>query len=338
MPCAVSVIIPVYNGSSTLRECLDLLFKATKFNSADSSCECIVVDDCSTDDSAQIARRAGALVIESPTRDGPACARNLGALAASGEILLFIDADVCVHADTVLRTEATFAGDPSIAALIGSYDFEPQARNFLSQYKNLLHAFTHHRGSRDASTFWSGCGAIRRTFFLATGGFPEHWRRPSVEDIEFGETILLHGGRIRLDPSLQVKHLKRWTLKGLLRTDIFDRAIPWTMLVLRNGSMPNDLNLRIDQRCSVALVCLSPLLAARLPALSLISLLLTILLNLPLYRFLARRRGWWFAVRAMPLHSLYFLYSGLAMMTGVTLHVLRVGKTSPAPAPVDIYR
>jgi hypothetical protein len=313
--CSVSVVIPVFNGATTLQDCLDALSRTT-----DSSCECIVVDDGSTDDSAHIARRAGARVIESPRRQGPAHARNLGSLAASGEILLFIDADVCVGEGTVARAVAAFAEDLSIVALIGSYDFEPGAPNFLSQYKNLLHSFTHHRGCRDASTFWTGCGAIRRTFFLSTGGFPEHRRRSAVEDIEFGGTILLQGGRIRLDPDLQVKHLKRWNLAGLLRTDIFDRAIPWTLLVLRSGVMPNDLNLRIDQRACVALVCMTPLVAAGFPSLSPVPLLLTILLNLPFFRFLASRRGWWFALRSIPMHLLYFLYSGLAVVTGVVLH------------------
>jgi len=314
---SISIVIPVYNGAGTLPECLDSLFRTTG-----SGFECIVVDDGSTDDSAEIARRAGARVIVTNARDGPARARNLGAQAASGDILLFIDADVCVHEDTVAKVKAAFAGDASLDALIGSYDFEPGAPNFLSQYKNLFHSFVHHHARRDATTFWTGCGAIRRSVFLASGGFPEQWKRPSVEDIEFGAAIRRLGARIRLDSGLQVKHLKRWDLAGLLRTDIFDRAIPWTMLMLRNGFMPNDLNLRIDQRFCVALICLTPLLALRFPTVWCVPVLLTILLNLSLYRFLAARHSWWFAVRAVPLHLLYFLYSGLAMIAGAALYVL----------------
>jgi hypothetical protein len=248
-----------------------------------------------------------------------------------------------VHQNTLARAVAALAEDGSIDALIGSYDFEPGAPNFLSQYKNLFHSFVHHHGRRDASTFWTGCGAIRRSVFLATGGFPEHWTRPSVEDIEFGAAIRRLGGRIRLDPDLEVKHLKRWDLAGLLRTDIFDRAIPWTRLMLRSGAMPNDLNLRIDQRFCVALVCLAPILAARFPILSFLSVLLTMALNLPLYRFFAARHGWWFAVRVVPLHLLYFLYSGLAMMAGAALYAVEANPSTvqleiamgmePAPGP-----
>ena len=43
---------------------------------------------------------------------------------------------------------------------------------------------------------------------------------------------------------------------NLLRTDILDRGIPWTLLILRAGRMPNDLNIRWHQRVAVAGVAL----------------------------------------------------------------------------------
>ena len=52
---------------------------------------------------------------------------------------------------------------------------------------------------------------------------------------------------------MQVKHLKEWSFYGMLRTDVLDRAIPWTELILRNSEMHRDLNLSISQRISVAL-------------------------------------------------------------------------------------
>jgi GT2 family glycosyltransferase len=318
----------VRNGASTLPTCLEAVARTR-----DVSWECIVVDDGSTDHSVQIARRAGVRVIEAATQGGPARARNIGAMAASGDILLFIDADVCVHEGTVARAVRSLADDKSIDAVIGSYDFAPGDPNFLSQYKNLFHAFVHHHGHPEARTFWTGCGAIRRDFFLEAGGFPEQWKRPSIEDIAFGAVICRSGGRIRLDPELQVRHLKRWTLTGLLRTDIFDRAIPWTVLVLRNREMPNDLNLRIEQRFCVALVCIAPALAVRFPALGILAISLAILLNLALYRFFASTRGWPFAMRTVPLHLLYFLYSGVALAAGIVLYAVQtepIEKIEPA--------
>ena len=65
------------------------------------------------------------------------------------------------------------------------------------------------------------------------------------------------GYRILLDKDLQVKHLKEWRLKSLLRTDIFSRAIPWTRLILESQGMINDLNLQKSQKISAALLGLA---------------------------------------------------------------------------------
>jgi hypothetical protein len=55
--------------------------------------------------------------------------------------------------------------------LFGCYDDAPAAQNFIAQFKNLLHSYTHQQGSQDATTFWAGCGVVRRTVFAAIGGF-----------------------------------------------------------------------------------------------------------------------------------------------------------------------
>ena len=69
------------------------------------------------------------------------------------------------------ESRAAFAEDLTLDALIGSYDDDPAERDFLSQYKNLMHCFVHQTGNEQASTFWSGCGAIRRDVSLAHSGF-----------------------------------------------------------------------------------------------------------------------------------------------------------------------
>ncbi|MGQ9633221.1 MAG: glycosyltransferase family 2 protein [Bryobacteraceae bacterium] len=248
MKPTISVIIPVYNSERTLRRCLEHL----KMGSI-APLECIVVDDASTDGSGELAEMLGAKVVRVDRRRGPAHARNLGAQAARGDVLFFLDADVCVHPDTVERVQAAFAEDPALDAVIGSYDTSPEAKDFLSQYKNLMHCFVHQQARREACTFWSGCGAIRREVFFRHAGFDETYERPAIEDIELGYRMQAAGRKVILDKELQVKHLKRWTFWGLLKTDILDRGIPWTELILRDHYLPNDLNLEISQRVSVAL-------------------------------------------------------------------------------------
>jgi len=246
----VSVVVPARNCPEQLRYCLDKL--------AESTCrayEVIVVDDASTDDTGSVAEEFGAQLARLPERMGPAGARNEGARLASSEILYFVDADVGVHPGNVGAVLACFDEDPELDALFGSYDTVPTEPNFISQYRNLFHHFVHQQGHEQASTFWSGCGAIRRRLFLDFGGFdPGLYDRPAIEDIELGARLVRAGHRIAVKKQIQVTHLKRWTLWGMIRTDVFDRGIPWTRLILREGSLPNDLNTSMAQRVSLLLV------------------------------------------------------------------------------------
>ncbi len=264
---------------------------------SDASVEIIVVNDCSTDNTSAIANGFSVLLLDTARRLGPASARNLGAQVAQGELLFFLDADVCVRTNTLLKVIQAFEMDPSLAALIGSYDDDPAAPDFLSQYRNLMHAYVHQSGAENASTFWSGCGAIRRSIFLEQSGFDESYDRPAIEDIELGYRLVRAGQKIILDRDLLVTHLKKWTFWGLLKTDICDRGIPWTELILREKHMPNDLNIQLSQRVSVALVFTFVAFAGVLTVLSGVYFLIPMLAIV--FIMLAR---WWseFADRRRP--------------------------------------
>lgn len=320
----ISVVIPVFDGAAFLARCLEAL-RASNV----PILECIVVDDCSSDRSAAIAEAAGAVVLRTLCNAGPAVARNRGAAHASGDVLLFVDSDVCVHSGTLGRIRERFQNEPDLDALIGSYDDEPSAPGFVSQYKNLLQHYVHQNGSREATTFWSGCGAVRREVFLALGGFDESYGRPSIEDIDLGYRLLEDGRRIALDPDVQVKHLKKWRLASMVLSDIFDRALPWTRLILRSSRLPNDLNVSVSQRVSAAMVIAAlvlagacPLVAGIPPALAALPLALALLINRDFYSFLAARRGWKFAAGAIVLHLGCYLYSTLAFAAGAAVHAL----------------
>jgi GT2 family glycosyltransferase len=155
------------------------------------------------------------------------------------------------------------------------------------------------------------------------GGFDETYCRPSIEDIELGYRMAKAGYRIDLIKSLQVKHLKRWDAISLLRADFSDRALPWTRLILNQGKIPNDLNLKTGARISVILIFLIVINFFTLfliPFASLASLLSMaglILLNSDLYRFFYFRKGLKFTFMAVLCHWLYFFYSGLAFLFGL---------------------
>lgn len=313
----VSVIVPVYNGAKFLPACLDALFASDypKF-------EVIVVDDGSTDGSAEISQTKGANVIPSERRQsGPAAARNLAAKIAKGDILLFVDADVVVKTDTFSKVANAFQTQPEISALFGSYDDAPGEKNFLSQYKNLQHHYVHQTSNPEASTFWAGLGAVRRDVFLSLGGFDcVKFALPSIEDIEFGARLRAAGHRILLERNIQAKHLKKWGIVSLIKTDIFCRAVPWSKLILTNQGMINDMNLKTADRLSSVFVALS---LAILPfifwkPLLLISLGLflaaIVYLNRNIFRFFGEKKGLLFAALAFPWLFFYFFYSGLTFV------------------------
>jgi len=313
----ISVIIPVRDGGLVFRRCLQGLTEA-----APPSTEIIVVADGDTDGSWRAAEEFGMKVLRIPKPQGPARARNFGAQAAQGDILLFLDADVVIHPDAIRQVEATFCNDPQLTALFGSYDDEPGENNFLSQYKNLFHHYVHQISREEASTFWSGCGAIRRKVFLELGGFNESYRKPCIEDIELGYRMKQAGYRIRLSKELQVKHLKRWNIRSLLKSDFFDRALPWTELVLRDRNFINDLNLRISSRLGVVLtyVFLAALVggywwSGSFAAAGALALFLMII-GMPVYQFFFRKRGFWFTIGTIPWHWFYYFYCGLAFAIG----------------------
>lgn len=289
--------------------------------------ELIVVDNGSTDDSVAIAQAHRAVVLYCPGPSGPGAARNVGAQHSTGDILFFVDADVVIHPDALDRAAGLFAARTDLAALFGSYDDNPDAQNFLSQYKNLLHHFVHQHANSRATTFWAGCGAIRRAIFFQAGGFDQKkYPHPSIEDIELGFRLHRLGHRIVLDKHLQGQHLKQWRLISLLRADIFYRAIPWSKLIVEQQDMLNDLNLRTSQRVSAGVTgivgALLPLSFWQPVALYgvLAFLVVFLVLNRDLLIFFFRRRSVWFAALAIPMHMLYLLYSSLTFVTVWCLH------------------
>ena len=331
----LSVIVPVYNSTEDLKLCLAAL-AASQYDDY----SVLVVDDGSTETIESIVRAFNFGYVRIAGPGGPARARNFGAKMVGGRYLVFVDADVCVHRDTLARFHEVFVSDKSIDAVIGSYDDSPAKPNFLSQYKNLFHHYVHQSCDGAISTFWSGCGAMRRDLFLAFGGFDEQrYRRPAIEDIELGTWVNAAGFRIVLDSRIKGKHLKRWTLKNLLKTDIFDRGIPWTRLMLRAGAAASTLNVKPVQRVSVVLAYLATLTllaAAWWPAgwiawAALVSVVT--LLNLDFYRYFGSHSGLWFVIRVIPMHWLYFGYCGFSVAWGTLSHYLGGDSGSSSSAP-----
>jgi GT2 family glycosyltransferase len=303
---SIGVIVPATGGPPTLQRCLEAIRQ-----SPDPPDEVIVVTE--------------------PAGEGPAAARNSGAARATGDILVFVDADVLIHRDALARIRGAFAREPSLVGVFGSYDDTPGAPGPVSGFRNLLHHHVHQQGAGPAETFWAGLGAIRRHAFLAAGGFDETlYPHASIEDVELGVRLVASGASIWLDPEIQGTHLKRWTLLGMLRTDFADRGLPWVRLLLQSRRVPRHLNLGWRHRLS-AVASLVALLAVarRRPALLASAAIALVGLNRALYSLVLRRLGPAGAVAGVGIHILHHLAAAASVLAGVTANALGRSDSQP---------
>jgi Glycosyl transferase family 2 len=261
------------------------------------------------------------LVIDQPPNLQSPAARNLGARQAEGDILVFVDADVEIHEDAFVRIRAAFDANPELAGLFGAYDDEPAGGSLISDFRNLLHHHVHHQAGGPARTFWTGLGAVRRDDFVELGGFDEKiaW----IRDIEFGMRLRRNGGLIVLDPSIQCKHLKRWTLASMTETDLLRRGVPWLRLVLEGRADSTALNLGWRHRVGAgAAVVLVAALARRNLRLAASAFAVVTLADADFFALLVRRRGPRMLAVGVPLHVLHRLTSVAAVPVALAGHVL----------------
>jgi glycosyltransferase involved in cell wall biosynthesis len=315
---SVAIVMPAYNAAHLLPLTLKAALDAAK------GARVIVVDPGSTDDTAKVAESMGAEVIRLPKRAGPAHARNVGVKQAKEDVVLFIDSDCVAHADVVERVRRAFAENPGMVSITGSYDDTPPEPNFFSQYMNLRHHFIHQRANTEDASFWAGCGAVLREVYERVNGFDaERFPMPMIEDIELGLRLKEHGST-RLDRSLHVKHLKKWTLRSVIETDIKSRALPWSKLILETGQMPNDLNLRWSQRVSAALApfVLGGVVIAPLVPIGLVPAAISAMIQRDMISFFHRARGPRFAASAWLFHQVHLMYSAATYAYCLAAHKL----------------
>ena len=329
-PTFISVVVPFRRNLTQLERCLSAITLAVEQMARSARVEVIVVADGARQDPTALVRGAGARLVRIAGPKGPAVARNHGALAARGDLLVFVDTDVVMHSDVLRRFLDVFAASADVAATFGAYDETPADPGFFSQCRNLAHSFIHQRSAREAATFWAGLGAVRTEAFFTVGGFDERFRHPSVEDIDLGYRLRKAGHRILLEPGIEGTHLKRWTFWSSLVTDVRYRGIPWTQLLQRYGAMRNDLNITYRYRACVVAAYLLVLAVAGawfapwLAGVAAAAIVALWTLDRQYYRFFIGRRGWLLTLGWFPFHVLHHLCNGLSFVLGTLLfHVRR---------------
>ncbi len=324
----VSVIIPAYNAESTIALTLDSVAASDYGN-----LETLVICDACTDRTAEIAGSYDVRVIHNENKSGAAYARNVGCVVARAQIFFFVDADVILNRDAIsLAMDALIGSDAEV--LFGSYIAETWAKGFFSCFKNYQHHFVHQQGRELQTSFWSGCGAIRRELFEEISGFDVSLM--ACEDIEFGYAIAKSGRPVHLLKSMGGEHLKRYDLIRLIKSDLFHRAIPWTRMIRSGRAEMGKLNTDSAGVRSTLLTALSHL-SLPLAALSMHSLWLFAaaiigigILNKGLLSFIASKAGKGFALRSLAALWLHYSICGYGYLLG---HLYPKYPLQRTPAP-----
>ncbi len=224
----LSIIIPSYNSAAMLKKLLHSIFQSNDVN-----CEIIVVDDCSTDQTiGMLAAFPKVTILKLDRNSGPAFARNEGVRMARGDIILFLDADVIVHPDTLAQTVDFFAADPTRRLMTGIYSPNPANSGMLPRYKALqcLSYYESLPVIAPISVFWTGVAAIRRQTFNELGGFDAAaYKTAGLEDVEFGRRAGQCGHQIYLNKSVVVDHHFPQSLTKNFR-DHYQRGFQWALL------------------------------------------------------------------------------------------------------------
>ena len=190
----ISIVVPAYNEARFLRGLLTSIRQC-----APSGVETVVVDNGSTDDTSSIAREHGCVIAKLDRRAFPSVARNAGVKACSGEILIFLDADVVLTAEW----------GATLAAMVESMRARPMVvtgdQYHISQRPSWLERVWFDSLRAKTPTYIDGGNLITtRAVFDKIGGFAEHLE--TSEDVDFCMRAISHGAELRVNQGFKVFH------------------------------------------------------------------------------------------------------------------------------------
>ena len=207
----VSVVVCCYNGGSTLEECLQSL---TQLNYPDY--EVILVDDGSTDNTADIAKQFPHVQYAYQTNQGLSVARNLGAERARGDIIAYTDADCVADCDWLLHLAHTFEDGDVEAA--GGPNITPASDGWAAKCVALCPGNPSHVMLDDhLAEHVPGCNmAFRRDVLQDIGGFDPQFRLAG-DDVDIFWRMLDAGHEIGFSAGAMVWHHRRESVSAFLR-------------------------------------------------------------------------------------------------------------------------
>lgn len=330
----VSVVIPVYNAEKEIENCLNAVC-----NSKYVASEVIVVDDCSLDSSALIASKFNCRVIKNEVNKGPSESRNIGAFAAKGELILFLDSDIIVEEDTLTKIVSSFNQYPDIVGVWGVISKRHPNNNYYSQYKNLFLHFCSLKFEKFSSHLVSAVAAIKKNIFIEFGGFDTKFKTVCIEDVDLGYRLGSRGFKIYLNRDIQVVHTKYYSFKKLVKNDYHKNKI-YTMFLLKNlfnkkgeslfakdkGVFQRDFIISsIPLYLSVCSLLLIPFYQLIIYS-TFVLFAVFIILNKEFLHFLFKEKGLLFTLKSIPMIIVERLVVALAFSSGSKEFIFKVFK------------
>mgnify|MGYP001825202635 CR=1 FL=1 len=321
-----SVIVPCFDAESTIRETLDSLVGLRP-----PAKEIIVVDDHSTDASAELCDSYPVHLIRQMEHRGVAAARNRGASVASGNVLLFVDADIVVPSGLVAALAAAHGDRPDSAGFSVVIDPDFHRGGFFSDYLNrrMYNGFTHLRSG--VTTLCTSCASVLKDAFDRVGGFDEAGTRAVNDEATLGWRLAEFGLRTDVLENIQVRHLKEMSLGSWCRKFLHEGR-QWVLLVSRHRrrrAPSAKLTLQVRRPLNVVLMAVTAVQVASAPWLGSAVLLplgsmavCFVILNSDYLAWMARGRGLFWSLAALLMVILEAALHLVGLASGVVAEVL----------------
>ena len=218
----ISIVIPTYNTSGVLRECLSGLAEQAGDTTA---CEVIVVNDGGKDESsASLGHFGDKLAIRYVRQEhrGPAAARNLGVRMARADIVAFLDDDSVPLKDWLERTISAWRETPESDGIGGYVAIDPADSIYCRVNAGFFNWYLDQQISRPESAFLATCNAsYRKSSLEKIGGFDTSFERACGEDRDVNLRLVRSGGKLRLDAKICVYHDRDLTLTAFIRKNYY---------------------------------------------------------------------------------------------------------------------
>ncbi len=213
----ISVIIPTHNNRPVLRRALEALLRQTL--PADQY-EIVIVDDGSTDGTAEMIeqfRGSARIQYVAQANRGRASARNVGARAARGRILVFLDSDFWAVPELLAEHHKHYPPGTSEIGVQGASRANPNAvaTPFMRARETYLEVPPGPPGRISLFRISTRNLSLVKSDFLAVGGFDEAFGGYGWEDIELAWRLRARGVRFSYEPRATGDHYQIQDLEGL---------------------------------------------------------------------------------------------------------------------------